>query len=367
MNAILNLAELEAKAHTCLDRMALDYFRSGSEDERTLTRNQSAFAEWEIHYRVLAGVDERDTRIELFGQQYASPIGLAPTAFQRLAHPEGERATAEACAEHQTLMTLSTLSTTPLEEVVEAAGGRLWFQLYVYRDRDATKALIQRAEAAGCNAIVLTVDAPVIGRRERDIRNQFQLPDGMIACNMTAVGLDKVQSDSDASALAGYVADQLDAGLTWSDLDWLQSITSLPILVKGIVRSDDALRAIQHGAAGIIVSNHGGRQLDTAPATIDVLPAIAETIQNRCPILLDGGIRRGTDVLKALALGADAVLLGRPLLWGLAVGGRHGVEHMLKLITNELDVAMALSGCRTVDDISRDLVQRRPTGGEIYE
>jgi len=359
MKHILNLHELEAEASRSLDKMALDYYRSGAADELTVSRNQSAYKDWEIHYRVLAGVSERDTSVQLFGQRFSSPIALAPTAFQKLAHPEGELATAQACAEKNILMTLSTLSTTPLEDVVAAAGGRLWFQLYVYRDREATKALVQRAEAAGCNAIVLTVDAPLIGRRENDIRNQFRLPEGVVACNMTAVGLDKVESTSDESALAGYVADQLDAGLTWADLNWLRSITTLPVLVKGVVRPDDAIRALQNGASGIIISNHGGRQLDTAPATIDVLPRIVEAIDGQCPVLIDGGIRRGTDALKALAMGAKAVLIGRPLLWGLAVGGRAGVEHMLQLITDEFDLAMALSGCRTIADITPDLVQHR--------
>jgi len=356
---IINLYDMEARAAEALEEMVLGYYQSGAADEITLRENHAAYDRLQIHYRVLAGVDKRDLSTKVLDQSVSMPVLIAPTAFQKMAHPEGEAATARACKTHQTIMTLSTLSTTDMEEVVEAGGGAVWFQLYIYRDREATRALVQRAEAAGCRAIVLTVDAPLIGRRERDIRNQFHLPEGIVVRNMVAAGLADIHERKNESGLAGYVADQLDAGLTWDDVGWLQSITRLPVLIKGIVRPDDAIRAVQQGVAGIVVSNHGGRQLDTAPATIEVLPAIAQAVGGQCTLLVDGGIRRGTDILKAIALGANAVLVGRPTLWGLALGGQQGVEKMLTLLRDELDLAMALSGCKNVGEITTDLVHKR--------
>jgi 4-hydroxymandelate oxidase len=258
-------------------------------------------------------------------------------------------------------MILSTLSTTPVEEVVAAATGPVWFQLYIYRDRGATRELVERVEAAGCQALVFTVDAPILGRRERDVRSGFTLPPELSVANMLAAGqgaLPAVGAGAGGSGLASYFASLLDPALTWADIDWLHSITRLPILVKGIVRADDARCAVvDHGVDGIVVSNHGGRQLDTAPATIDVLPAIAEAVDGRADILVDGGVRRGTDVIKALALGAQAVLLGRPVLWSLAAGGEAGVRHMLTLLRDEIDRAMALCGCISPADITADLLR----------
>jgi 4-hydroxymandelate oxidase len=232
----------------------------------------------------------------------------------------------------------------------------LWFQLYVYKDRGATRALVERVEAAGCGALVLTVDAPVLGRRERDMRNQFRLPEGLRVENLNASGFGELPGVAAESGLAAYFATLLDAGLTWRDLDWLRSITRLPVLVKGIVRPDDAVRAVDHGASAVVVSNHGGRQLDTSPATIDVLEGIATAVAGRTEVLVDGGVRRGTDVLKALALGAKAVLVGRPVLWGLAVGGESGVVEVFDILRDELDRSLALLGCADVADVTRDLV-----------
>jgi 4-hydroxymandelate oxidase len=280
-------------------------------------------------------------------------------AFQRLATPDGELATARATQAQGVGMILSTLSNTPIEAVRAATTGPLWFQLYIYRDRGVTTELVQRAERAGCTAIVLTVDTPILGRRERDLVNGFHLPPSLHMPN-TGVALDAtLQADQDAtSGLARFVSAYWDAGIGWSDLAWLRTITTLPILVKGVVRGDDALLALDHGAAGIIVSNHGGRQLDTSWPTARALPDVADALQGRAPLLVDGGIRRGTDVLKALALGANAVLLGRPVLWGLAVDGQAGVERVLQLLRDEFDLAMALAGCRTTADATRDLVTR---------
>jgi 4-hydroxymandelate oxidase len=227
----------------------------------------------------------------------------------------------------------------------------------VYKDRGATRALVERVAAAGCNALVLTVDAPLLGRRERDIKNRFSLPAGMSVANMMAAGHGDVPEDAGGSGLSAYFASLIDPALTWTDLDWLRSITDLPIVVKGVVRADDARRAVDLGAAGVVVSNHGGRQLDTAPATIDALPAIADAVGARADILLDGGVRRGTDVIKALALGARAVLIGRPVLWGLAAGGQAGVMRVLELLRAEIDLAMALCGCPSIADIKADLLQ----------
>ncbi len=353
---VLNLHELETLAEAKLPQMAWDYYASGADDERCLRRNLEAYEAILLHYHVLVDVARRELATTVLGERLAMPIAVAPTAFHRLAHPDGELASVRGAGDAGTLFILSTLSNTPVEDVVAAASGPVWFQLYVYRDRAATAALVQRVEAAGCRALVLTVDAPLLGRRERDVRNGFGLPAELGVSNLHAAGYAPVPAAGGESGLAAYFAALLDPGLTWDVLPWLRSITKLPILVKGIVRADDAVRAVTHGAAGIVVSNHGGRQLDASPATIDVLPRIVDAVAGRGEILLDGGVRRGTDVLKALALGARAVLVGRPVLWGLTVGGREGVAAALGVLRRELDLAMALCGCADIGAITRDLV-----------
>lgn len=356
MTEILNLHELEAIAKAKLPPFAWDYYASGADDERCIRRNIEAYERILLHYRVLVDVAQRSLATTVLGTPIALPIAVAPTAFHRLAHPEGELASVRGAGDAGTLFILSTLSNTKVEEVVAAASGPVWFQLYMYKDRAATEALVRRVEAAGCRALVLTVDAPLLGRRERDVRNRFGLPPELGVENLHASGYAPVRATEGESGLAAYFADLLDPALTWDALAWLRSVTKLPILVKGIVRADDALRAVEHGAAGIVVSNHGGRQLDSSPATIDVLPRIADAVAGRAEILLDGGIRRGTDVIKALALGARAVLVGRPILWGLAANGREGVAGALGLLRRELDLAMALCGCANISAITRDLV-----------
>jgi len=336
--------------------MAYDYFASGAGDELTLGANRAAYDRLRLRYRVMAGVGERSLGVQLFGRDLSLPVLVAPMAFQGLAHPEAELATARATAEAGTVMVLSTLSTTAVEDVVAASTGPVWFQLYVYKDRAATAALVERAEAAGCEALVLTVDAPLLGRRERDVRNGFHLPAHLTARNLQAAGYQRLDPVDDGSGLAAYVASLLDPNLTWEDVAWLRSLTKLPVLVKGVVRGDDAGLAIDHGAAGVIVSNHGGRQLDTAVATIDALPEVARAVSGRGAVLVDGGIRRGTDVIKALALGADAVLLGRPVLWGLAVDGQAGVARVLQLLRDEFDQALALCGARSPRELPQRLV-----------
>ena len=351
----LNLADIEAAARGRLTALAYEYYVGGANDEVTVRENRSAFERLALRYHVLVDVTHRSTKTTVLGAPVDLPVLVAPTAFQRLACDEGEIATARAAASAGTIMILSTASTCTIEDVA-AVGGRQWFQLYVYSDRGLTKALVERAEACGMSAMVLTVDAPVLGRRERDLRNRFHLPDGVRLANVPSSGSVPMPTGHGESGLANHFASGIDAGLTWKDVDWLRSITRLPLLIKGIVRGDDAARAVDHGAAGIIVSNHGGRQLDTAIASVRALPEVAEAVDGRIEILLDGGIRRGTDVIKAIALGARAVLLGRPVVWGLAAGGEMGARRVLELLRAEVDLAMALCGCPTVGDITRDLV-----------
>ena len=351
----LNLAEIELAARERLAPLAYEYYVGGANDEVTIRENRAAFERLSLRYRVLVDVSRRSTSTTVLGTRVDFPVLVAPTAFQRLACGDGELATARAAAASGTVMILSTASTCSIEDV-GAIGGNLWFQLYVYADRGMTKALVERAEASGMRAIVLTVDAPMLGRRERDLRNRFHLPDGVRLANVPSSGSVPMPTGHGESGLANHFASGIDAALTWNDVDWLRSITKLPVLIKGIVRGDDAARAVDHGAAGVIVSNHGGRQLDTAIASVRALPEVAEAVAGRAEVLLDGGVRRGTDVIKALALGARAVLLGRPVVWGLAVGGEGGARRVLELLRAEVDLAMALCGCPSVDDISADLV-----------
>lgn len=356
-NHPINLLEYETLAAKHLSSMAWDYYASGAWDEITLRDNRAAFDRYKLRPRVLVDVSDRDLSTTILGQTWQIPIAIAPMAFQCLAHPEGEIATAKAAAKLGTLMVLSTLATTSLEEVANV-GCLRWFQLYVHRDKGLTKALVERACLAGYQAICVTVDAPVLGRREKDRRNQFVLPPGMKLANLATLSDLKIPDRSGESGLFAYFLEQINPATTWQDLEWLQSLSPLPLVVKGILRSDDAVRAVECGAKAIVVSNHGGRQLDGAIASIDALSEIVEAVENRVEILVDGGIRRGTDILKALALGAKAVLLGRPVLWGLAVGGSAGVRHVLELLKDELDLAIALSGCTSLRDVESSLVMR---------
>jgi 4-hydroxymandelate oxidase len=353
---VLNLRELETIARARVSQMAWDYYASGADDETCIARNCEAFARLALHYRVLVDVARRELATSVLGERIALPVMIAPTAFHRLAHEDGELATVRGAGDAGTIFVLSTLSNTPVEQVVAAASGPVWFQLYVYKDRGATEALVRRVEAAGCRALVLTIDAPMLGRRERDVQNRFALPPGLEIANLHATGYAHVPRVDADSGLAAYFADLLDPGLTWDVVGWLRSITKLPIVVKGIVRADDAARAAREGAAAIVVSNHGGRQLDVAPATIEVVARCADAVGGRAELLMDGGVRRGSDVIKAIALGARAVLVGRPVLWGLAAGGREGVAAALGVLRRELDLAMALCGCPDVASMTRDLV-----------
>jgi 4-hydroxymandelate oxidase len=353
---LLNLFDYEEAAAERLDPLARDYYASGACDEITVKENRRAFERLRLRYRVLRDVSERQAGVEILGDELAFPVLVAPTAFQRLACEDGELATARAAGAVGTTMMLSTLSTTSMERVVEAAPGPVWFQLYVYRDRSITRALVDRARDAGCTALVLTVDAPLMGRRERDVHNRFRLPEGMELANLLPEGLSSLPRRSGESGLAAYVESMFDPSLDWDDLSWLVGHSDLPVLVKGIVHPEDARLAVEHGASGVIVSNHGGRQLDTSVATVDALPSVATAVEGRVPVLLDGGVRRGTDVLKAVALGASAVAVGRPVLWGLAVDGASGARAVLDILRDEIDLAMALCGCPRLSGLDPDLV-----------
>lgn len=354
----INLHDYEEAARHKMPRMAFDYYASGANDEITLRENPGAFQRLSLQYRVLRDVSTCSLAASLLGHDLDLPLLLAPTAFHGLAHPEAERASVRAAGRLGTLMTLSTMSNTAMEDVTDAATGPVWFQLYVYKDRDLTAGLVRRAEAAGCRALVLTVDLPPLGQRERDVRNRFQMPPGLEAKNLLPAGLGDITDNADGSALASYTDTLFDPSLTWKDVTWLADLTDLPLVIKGIVHPDDARLAIDHGAKAVWVSNHGGRQLDTAVATVDVLPEIVEAVGDTAEVILDGGIRRGTDILKALALGARAVAVGRPLLWGLAVDGEDGVVHALGLLRRELEVAMGLCGARSLDELSPALIRR---------
>jgi 4-hydroxymandelate oxidase len=357
MEEWVNLLELEERAREHMSRMAYDYYAGGAEDEITLRENRAAFGRIALRPRMLVDVSVIDTSTTVLGQRVASPILIAPTAMHRLGHPGGELATARGAGAAETIMIVSTLATTTLEDVAAAASGPLWFQLYVYKDREISRALVQRAKAAGYQALCLTVDAPHSGHRERDIRNRFALPPEMSLANFTHSTMRMMPQQDSGSALPTYIAAMMDLALTWKDVAWLRSVAEMPVLIKGILTAEDARLALEHGADGIIVSNHGARQLDTAIATIDALPEVVEAVDGRAEVYVDGGIRRGTDVLKALALGARAVLIGRPILWGLALEGADGVQRVLRMLRHELEEAMLLAGRPTIASVDGSLLR----------
>ena len=353
---LLNLFDYERAAAECLPEPALGYLTGGANDEVTLRANREAFDSISIRYRTMIDVSTRDLSTFVLGTRIAWPVLIAPTAMQRLAHPEGECATARAASRLETVMIVSTTATVGLADVRAATKSPMWFQSYIYRDRGVTGTLLERAREVGYQAIVLTVDAPMLGRRERDVRHGFHLPVGLRLPNAELAGEGELPETSGDSSLAQHLARTHDAALTPKDIGWMRELTGLPVIVKGIVRGDDARRAMDQGAAAIVVSNHGGRQLDTAIAGIRALPEVVEAVSDRGEVYVDGGVRRGTDVVKAIALGARAVLLGRPILWGLAVNGEQGVVDVLSLLRDEIDLAMCLCGCRNVSEITRDLI-----------
>jgi 4-hydroxymandelate oxidase len=316
-----------------------DYYAGGAGDEWTLAENRRAFERWVLRPRFLRAVGEPDPSCEVAGTRVSAPILVAPWAYQGLAHPDGELATARAAATAGTIMVVSTTAVDRLEEVAAASPGPKWWQLYVFEDRDVTASMLDRVVASGYGAICLTVDFPTNGLRHRDTRNGFVMPIGLSVDDLT-----------------------YDPNLSWEDLGWIRERTGLPLFVKGLLTGEDAALALEAGVDGIVVSNHGGRQLDSSPAALTVLPEIVDVVAGRVPVLMDGGVRRGTDVLKALALGAEAVLVGRPCAWGLAAAGEQGVADVLRILREEFINALALTGCRAVEDISRDLVVRAERG-----
>jgi 4-hydroxymandelate oxidase len=345
-----NHEDFEREAAARLPKGALGYFAGGSLDEATLTENRTALSRIKLRWKALAGVTSPKTGCTLLGQELGFPLIVAPIAFQRMAHPEGEIGMARAVKGSGSLMVLSTTSTASIAEVSEAAHGALWFQLYMMKDREVTRDLIRTAEGAGARAIALTVDVPAWGLRERDTRNQFALPEGLRVESLVLPGHELFYDGSSRSDLASFLASRLKFDLTWDDFAWLKSITKLPVVLKGIGRADDARMAVESGASAVWVSNHGGRQLDSAVGIADVLPQIAEQVAGKIPIIADGAVRRGTDVLKLLARGATAAAIGRAVLWGLAVDGEAGAFTVLSRIRTELENAMSLTGC---EDLSR--------------
>jgi len=339
----LNVHDYEKLARTRMNAAAWDYYQGGSDDEITLQANRNIYQSIRLRPKTLVDVSDCNTATTILGIPVQTPVMVAPTTVHRLAHPDGELATVRAAGTAGALMVVSAGSSYSLEEIAEAASGPLWLQLYIYRDLTITVKLLQRAREAGYRAIVLTVDTPRLGQREQDLRNHFRLPSHIQLANFI-----------NSTWQIGLGAER--APITWETLHWLQSETPLPIILKGILTAEDALLAVEHGAAAIIVSNHGGRQLDGAVTSIEALPEIVEAVAGRCGIYLDGGIRRGTDILKALALGARAVLIGRPVLWGLAANGEEGVFDVLRLLREELELDMALVGRRTLADIDSSLI-----------
>lgn len=356
----VRLDDYEPAARALLPPMIYDYFAGGAEDEAAVAGNRSAYARYRFRFKVLSSVATPDLACEILGQRLTMPVQLAPTATQKMAHPEGELAAARAAASAGIAFSLSTLSTVSLEEVAAASSGTRWFQLYMYRDRGITVDLIERAAESGYSAVQLTVDTPRLGRRERDFRNGFGLPEGMRYENLTgALARTGESAEFGQSALSAYFTDQLDSWLTWKDLEWLVGKSRLPVMAKGVVRGDDARQAVDAGVAALIVSNHGGRQLDYSIATLDALPEVVEAVAGAVPVLVDGGVRRGTDVLKAIALGARSVMIGRPYLWALAVDGEAGVSRVLELMREEITVSMSLLGVKNLGELSQDLLVRQ--------
>jgi isopentenyl diphosphate isomerase/L-lactate dehydrogenase-like FMN-dependent dehydrogenase len=352
---LINVADFERAAEEKLDPGVAGYFFGGACDEVTLGESVSAWRRWCLRPRMLAGHETWRTEVELLGGQLSMPVGVAPVAYQRLVDPEGELAMARAAAAAGTVMCLSTLATSRPSEVAAAApDGRRWFQLYCFRDGGVTRALVEEAIDSGFEAIVVTVDAPRGGRRERDLRTGFRIPEGLgVPSVQAALGSERAVTIEETFAL-------MDPALGWEDLEELASECGVPVLVKGVLTADDAALAIEHGAAGVVVSNHGGRQLDCSVASADALPEVVDAVGGRGAVLADGGVRRGTDVAIALALGADAVLIGRPALWGLAAGGEPGALRVLELLRAELELALALCGCDSPAALTRAHVRRVP-------
>ncbi|GAA3057445.1 alpha-hydroxy acid oxidase [Actinokineospora globicatena] len=353
----LHVADYAAAAKATLAGDVLGYLDGGSGAEWTLRENTAAYQRIRLRPRVLVDVEAVDTAVDLLGSSLTAPLGVAPMAYHRLVHPDGELATVAAAGAAGALFVASMFASTDLVRMADAATGPLWMQLYWLRDRGALLDLVGRAERAGYRALVLTVDAPKVARRLRDLRSGFTLPAHVSAVNLTSELMAPSHvAQAGVSAIERHSRERFDPTITWADLAWLRERTRLPLVLKGILTSADAWLAVEHGVDAVVVSNHGGRQLDGVPATVDVLAEVVDAVAGALPVLVDGGVRRGTDVLKALALGAATVLVGRPVLWGLAHSGAAGAEHVLTLLREELEEAMALCGRPTTADVDRSVL-----------
>lgn len=363
---LADVTQFEPLARKRLSQMAYDYVRSGGADEISMRENRAAFERLQLSPRVLVDVSEIDTRINLFGGEFESPILLAPVAYHRLYHAEGEIGTARGASAAGAGFVISTFTTTAIHEIARNTQRPIWFQLYVQRDREFTKDMVQRAVASGCKAICLTVDTPVLGNRYGQL--SFALPKELECVHVRGLRLpDPVvgQATQGHKTQRGNIYDALfDPSFNWNDLEWLRSVAGVPVIVKGALSAEDGRLAVSCGADGVIVSNHGGRNLDRVPATIDALPRVVEAVAGRIPVMLDSGIRRGTDVLMALALGAKAVFIGRPYIYGLALGGARGVERVISILRDELERAMALTGRRSIAEIDATVLWREEGAAE---
>jgi len=357
LSRIVNLADFERLAAKLLPQPEFDYIAGGSDDEQSLARNAAAFDRWQLVPAVLRDVSAVDASATFLDGDVRMPVGIAPVAFQHFAHPEAEIATARAAADAGVVFCLSTMSSRSLEDVAAASGaGRRWFQLYVHRDRSRSEDLVRRAAAAGYEAIVVTVDFPVAGNRERDKRNRLAYP--QVFGNFDASADLEPAADHGPQNINAVIGGFNDASFAWRDLSWLLDVATLPVLIKGILSAEDARLAVDHGAAGVIVSNHGGRQLDRSPAALEQLPDVVDAVNGRAEVYVDGGVRRGTDVLTALALGARGVFIGRPAVFGLAVAGEAGVRRALALLEAELLTDMALLGTPRLADLDAGYLRR---------
>ncbi|MGB0115003.1 MAG: alpha-hydroxy acid oxidase [Ilumatobacteraceae bacterium] len=380
LKSAATIEDLRRIAKRRLPHGVFDYIDGGAEDERSLVRNSTAFADYEFLPRILRDVSDLDTSTTIFGRPSAMPLVLAPTGFTRIAHSQGELAVARAAERAGIPWSLSTMGTRSIEDVAAVSGGDKWFQVYAWRDRKLVETLVERAAAAGYTALWLTVDTAVLGRRERDVRRGMTLPpkigpstivDGAIHPSWTldflrnepitfanVLGLSD-EDGSTAVSLSEHMHRQFDSALSWNDVEWLQSIWDGPIVLKGIQTVADAKQAVSMGVQGLGLSNHGGRQLDDAPAPIELVEPVRDAVGDGPTIICDGGVRRGSDIVKAVALGADAVSMGRPYLYGLGAAGERGVDHVLDFFRDGIERTMALAGCRTIGDIDRALVRRR--------
>ena len=374
-----SLAAIRDLARRALPRPVFDFADGGAENEHSLRRNEAAFAAYELLPRPLNGTAERDLSVELFGRQLALPVLIGPTGLSGLFWPGGELAAARAAAAAGTAYCLSHASTCTIEDLAGLGASPRWMQVFIYRDRGFTREFVERAAAGGYDALVLTIDNQLLGNRERDIRNGFTIPPRFTPLDILAMAsklpwllrmgreLPRVTfanyvrpgEGADIGTLASRMAGLLDPAMSWSDVDWLRGLWQGPLLLKGILHPGEAVEALVHGVDGLIVSNHGGRQLDGVPASIDALPGVVAAVQGRMPVLLDGGVRRGSDVVKARALGATACLIGRPHMWGLAVAGEAGVARVLDILRREIDRVMGLMGARGIAEFGPESLYRR--------